>query len=231
MTMSFELSQPLIWRLAIAGALGAAIGIEREFRAKEAGLRTHFLVALGSALFTIVSQYGFEPLSELYRHAENGARLADTARVAAQIVTGIGFIGAGAIMVQKHYVRGLTTAAGLWVVAAIGMAAGGGLYMLAVMGTIFALIGLELFRLLLNWVSLKTVEIVFCAKNPADADEMLKRIHNLGFQIVNYKLTYMKGSESVRVHLSAREKSRSDSLLSIYTKLQTNGDSYIESIG
>lgn len=231
MFSNFEDCQQLVWRLVIAGALGAVIGLEREFRAKEAGLRTHFLVALGSALFTIVSQYGFEPLEVLYKHAENGARLADTARVAAQIVTGIGFIGAGAIMVQKQYVRGLTTAAGLWVVAAIGMAAGGGLHLLATMGTIFALIGLELFRLLLNWVSLKTVEIVFCATNPSTAEEMLKNIKSVGFQVVNYKLTYVKGSESVRVHVSAREKSRSDSLLSIYTKLQNYSDAYIESIG
>lgn len=231
MFSNFEDCQQLVWRLVIAGALGAVIGLEREFRAKEAGLRTHFLVALGSALFTIVSQYGFEPLEVLYKHAENGARLADTARVAAQIVTGIGFIGAGAIMVQKQYVRGLTTAAGLWVVAAIGMAAGGGLHLLATMGTIFALIGLELFRLLLNWVSLKTVEIVFCATNPSTAEEMLKNIKSVGFQVVNYKLTYVKGSESVRVHVSAREKSRSDSLLSLYTKLQNYSDAYIESIG
>lgn len=223
--------QQLVWRLVVAGALGAAIGLEREFRAKEAGLRTHFLVALGSALFTIVSQYGFEPLGVLYEHAAKGARLADTARVAAQVVTGIGFIGAGAIMVQKQYVRGLTTAAGLWVVAAIGMAAGGGLYMLATMGTIFALIGLELFRLLLNWVSLKTVEIVFCANSPMAADEMLKKIKGVGFQVVNYKLAYTKGSENVRVYVSAREKTRSDSVLSIYSKLQNDPNAYIESIG
>ena len=94
-------------RLSLALLLGGAIGIEREYRAKEAGFRTHFLVALGSALFCVVSQYGF------------GIDLKDSSRVAAQVVSGIGFLGAGTIIFQKNVVRGLTTAAGLWVTAAI----------------------------------------------------------------------------------------------------------------
>ena len=96
-------------RLSLALILGGAIGIEREYRAKEAGFRTHFLVALGSALFCVVSQYGF------------GFDLKDSSRVAAQVVSGIGFLGAGTIIFQKNVVRGLTTAAGLWVTAAIGL--------------------------------------------------------------------------------------------------------------
>ena len=97
-------------RLSLALILGGSIGIEREYRAKEAGFRTHFLVALGSALFCLVSQYGF------------GIDLKDSSRVAAQVVSGIGFLGAGTIIFQKNVVRGLTTAAGLWVTAAIGLA-------------------------------------------------------------------------------------------------------------
>ena len=89
----------LIIRLTLALVLGGAIGIEREYRAKEAGFRTHFLVALGSALFCVVSQYGF------------GVDLKDSSRVAAQVVSGIGFLGAGTIIFQKNVVRGLTTAA------------------------------------------------------------------------------------------------------------------------
>ena len=96
-------------RLSLALVLGGAIGIEREYRAKEAGFRTHFLVALGSALFCVVSQFGF------------GFDLKDSSRVAAQVVSGIGFLGAGTIIFQKNVVRGLTTAAGLWVTAAIGL--------------------------------------------------------------------------------------------------------------
>ena len=104
-------------RLIVALVLGGCIGIERDYRSKDAGFRTHFLVALGSALFCIVSQYGF------------GFDLKDSSRVAAQVVSGIGFLGAGTIIFQKNVVRGLTTAAGLWVTAAIGLACGTGMYM------------------------------------------------------------------------------------------------------
>src|ERR671931_1088967 len=118
-------------RLALAAALGAAIGIERELRDREAGLRTHLLVSLGSALFTIVSAYGF------HAFLASGANVvrADPTRIAAQIVTGIGFLGAGAIIRQGLSVRGLTTAATLWVVAAIGMASAAGYYWPAVVVT------------------------------------------------------------------------------------------------
>ena len=139
--MSVALSLELVGRLVLAGALGALIGAEREYRAKTAGTRTHFLVALGSALLMIVSQYGFmDP-------AATGTRLADASRVAAQIVSGIGFIGAGTILVQKHAVHGLTTAAGMWVAAGIGMASAGGLYVIAISATFLSLVGLELFGL------------------------------------------------------------------------------------
>ena len=115
-------------RLSLALILGGAIGIEREYRAKEAGFRTHFLVALGSALFCVVSQYGF------------GFDLKDSSRVAAQVVSGIGFLGAGTIIFQKNVVRGLTTAAGLWVTAAIGLACGTGMYVAAAITTAMVLL-------------------------------------------------------------------------------------------
>ena len=115
-------------RLALAAALGGAIGVEREIRDREAGIRTHLLVALGSALFTIVSAYGFH---EFLASGDAVVR-ADPTRIAAQIVTGIGFLGAGAIIREGLSVRGLTTAATLWVSAAIGMAAGAGWYTAAV---------------------------------------------------------------------------------------------------
>ena len=125
-------------RLALAAALGAAIGLERELREREAGLRTHLLVSLGSALFTIVSAYGF------HAFLASGANVvrADPTRIAAQIVTGIGFLGAGAIIRQGLSVRGLTTAATLWVVAAIGLAAGAGYYSGAVIATVLVLLSL-----------------------------------------------------------------------------------------
>ena len=119
-------------RLALAAVLGGAIGFERELREREAGLRTHLLVALGSALFTIVSAYGF------HAFLSSGASVvrADPTRIAAQIVTGIGFLGAGAILRQGVNVRGLTTAASLWVTAAIGVAVGLGAWWAAAIATV-----------------------------------------------------------------------------------------------
>jgi putative Mg2+ transporter-C (MgtC) family protein len=123
----------------VAAALGALIGLERELDEKSAGLRTHMLVSLGSALFTIVSAYGFR---EFLTNGGNVIR-ADPGRIAAQIVTGIGFIGAGVIFRQGFGVRGLTTAASLWLVAAIGMAAGAGYWAGAVIATVAALVTLR----------------------------------------------------------------------------------------
>jgi putative Mg2+ transporter-C (MgtC) family protein len=131
-------------RLAVAGGLGAAVGFERELRDREAGIRTHLLVSLGSALFTIVSAFGF------HEFLTNGGSVvrADPTRIAAQIVTGIGFLGAGAIIREGLSVRGLTTAATLWVVAAIGMASGAGYYGPAVATTALTIFALWPLRLI-----------------------------------------------------------------------------------
>ena len=126
----------MLLRLVIAAVLGGLIGAEREYRGKVAGTRTHLLVALGAALMMLVSRYGF------------GGQ-GDPGRVAAQIVSGIGFIGAGAIMVDRQSVHGLTTAAGIWVAAGIGMATAAGLYVLALATTALSLAGLEVFGILL----------------------------------------------------------------------------------
>lgn len=133
-------------RLFCASVLGGIIGLEREYRSKEAGFRTHFLVALGSALFMIVSAYGFSDAMD------NELQRWDVSRVAAQVVSGIGFIGAGTIIFRKteNMVSGLTTAAGLWVTAAIGLACGGGMYILAIGSTLMVLIGLEAFNYFLH---------------------------------------------------------------------------------
>ena len=141
-----------ILRIFVAAILGGAIGLEREYRDKAAGFRTHFLVALGSALFMIVSAYGFESTitSEEQRW--------DVSRIAAQVVSGIGFIGAGTIIFQKNTIRGLTTAAGVWVTAAIGLACGGGMYILAAAATVMVLLGLEAFNYWLRRIDNKRRE-------------------------------------------------------------------------
>jgi putative Mg2+ transporter-C (MgtC) family protein len=119
-------------RLALGLVLGAVIGFERELHRQPAGFRTHSLVSLGAALFTIVSAFGFP------------GSAADPTRIAAQIVSGIGFIGAGTILQYRGHIRGLTTAASLWSVAAVGTAAGAGLAILAVMATVLILVVLSL---------------------------------------------------------------------------------------
>ena len=116
-----------IWRLLLAAGLGAAVGLEREYRQKPAGLRTNILIAVGSALFTILS-------------LEMTRGVGDQSRVAGQIVTGIGFLGGGAIMRNRDTVHGMTTAATIWVNAAIGVAAGSGQYLLATFATALTLV-------------------------------------------------------------------------------------------
>jgi putative Mg2+ transporter-C (MgtC) family protein len=125
-------------RVVLAAVLGGAIGVEREIREREAGLRTHMLVAVGAALFTLVSAYGWHDFTFSTREGVTY----DPTRIAAQIVTGIGFLGAGAIIRHGLSVRGLTTAASLWVVAAIGIASGAGYYSAAVITTVLVLFSL-----------------------------------------------------------------------------------------
>lgn len=130
----------MIFRLLLSGVLGALIGFERRSHFKAAGLRTHFVVSLGSALIMLVSKYGFSDLQGMPSVS------LDPSRVAAQVVSGIGFLGAGTIIVEHRYVRGLTTAAGLWATAGIGIAIGAGMYIPGVSATLLILIGLEIFN-------------------------------------------------------------------------------------
>lgn len=134
----------LLLRLGLVVLLCGVLGLEREARGREAGLRTHILVGLGAALFTLVSAYGFEDFAG--QGAGPGRQSYDPTRIAAQVVSGIGFLGAGVILRQEGVVRGLTTAAGLWVAAAIGMGAAAGFYVGTVATAAFALVALTLFR-------------------------------------------------------------------------------------
>jgi putative Mg2+ transporter-C (MgtC) family protein len=136
----------VVLRVVLAAVLGGAVGAEREIREREAGFRTHLLVSVGAALFTLVSAYAWDDFGF---SLESGVTL-DPTRISAQIVTGIGFLGAGAIIRQGLSVRGLTTAATLWVVAAIGLASGAGYYWAAVVTTALVLVTLWPLRILAN---------------------------------------------------------------------------------
>lgn len=137
MFQQFTLSQTFEFmiRILVACACGAAIGYERTKRFKEAGIRTHLIVCCASATIMIVSKYGFVDLSTGNGELLNGLRGADPARIAAQVVSGVGFLGAGAIFRNKNIVRGLTTAAGIWATAGIGLAVGSGMYLLGIFTT------------------------------------------------------------------------------------------------
>ena len=167
-------------RLFLAAVLGGAIGLEREFRDHEAGFRTHLLVALGACVFTLVSAYAWTD----WTFSTRAGLVFDPTRIAAQIVTGIGFLGAGAIIVRGINVRGLTTAATLWVVAAIGMATGTGYYVVAVGASLLVLVSLGPLKLLsARVVSRVRPEEAVLAVNLAPRGEgtrVLTRIEELG---------------------------------------------------
>lgn len=164
----------LFIRLAFAGFCGAIIGLERSIRRKDAGIKTHIILALGAALFMIVSQYGF---AELNLTAEYSA---DASRIASNIVTGVSFLCAGVIFVRGASVKGLTTATGIWTTAGIGMAAGAGMYGI----TLFATLLILIIQLLLGKLSLR-IETHYALevelKNPDDTPigEIVKEISTL----------------------------------------------------
>lgn len=187
MTLEIELSL----RLLASALFGMAIGFERELRSKGAGIRTHVLVALGSALFMIISQYGFG----------DAARF-DVSRVAAGVVAGIGFLGGGIIMKNKH-VTGLTTAAGLWVTAAIGMGAGGGMYVLTALCTVLALICLEA----MHFLNIRTGDRdVTVTLSSTDEKTLIDAMETLGKEVRHFALS--RHDDVFKMELSLLVKKR-----------------------
>ena len=169
-------------RLLTAGILGAIIGLEREYRAKEAGYRTHFLVSLGSALIMIISQHGFGEVL-----GETGVGL-DPSRIAAQVVTGIGFIGAGTIILNKQIVRGLTTAAGIWATSGIGLCIGAGMYTLGFSATALTLIGLELLSRVFKNFGLRSFAIEFSTRSRSLLNDIPTAFEGRDFIIISYQM-------------------------------------------
>lgn len=173
-----------VLRLFVAAMLGGVIGLEREYRAKEAGFRTHFLVALGSGLFMILSQFGFDDVLGHYERVS-----LDPSRIASQVVTGIGFIGAGTIIFQKHVVRGLTTAAGLWVTSAIGMTAGAGMYVLSIATTVLVLLCLEALYFILQHFGTRNITVTFSTPKEENIQPVLQRLRDKEIIIDSYEMT------------------------------------------
>ena len=170
-------------RIIIAGVCGGIIGYERKNRMKEAGIRTHLIVAIGSALMMVISKYGFaDTAAELGR--------ADASRVASQIVTGVGFLGAGTIFVRKNAISGLTTAAGIWATAGIGMAIGAGMYSVGIATAITITIMQFLFHGHMKFLNKPSVELITI--RITEAGETLDYVRNQlkgeGIEILSIKM-------------------------------------------
>ena len=191
-----------ILRLLLAGIMGAVIGLDREYRAKEAGYRTHFLVSLGSALIMIVSQHGFGEILDT-----PNVNL-DPSRIASQVVTGIGFIGAGTIILHKQIVRGLTTAAGIWATSGIGLAIGAGMYTLGISATILTLIGLEVLSFLFKSVGMKSSAVEFSTESKETLNQLVKKFNSKDFMIVSFQMDERRFSEAISYHVTMVIKSK-----------------------
>lgn len=177
-----------IIRIIVAGICGMLVGLERANRSKEAGIRTHFVVACASALMMIISKYGFGDLVI----GSHGVRGADGARIAAQVVSGIGFLGAGMIFVHKNTVTGLTTAAGIWATAGIGLAVGAGMYTLGIATAVIIIFAQIILHKDFKWLK----------------NAKTKRLVVKGVDVSDYqrKLTGVLGSHDIIVSDVAVEK-------------------------
>jgi putative Mg2+ transporter-C (MgtC) family protein len=186
-------------RLLVAALLGGAVGLEREFRDQPAGFRTHMLVSLGSCLFALISAYGVDA----FLSPGDPDVSADPTRIAAQIVSGIGFLGAGAILRYGTTVRGLTTAASLWVVAAIGMAAAFGAYLLSLATaalTLLALLGLRPFRSwMVRGLKKEHEELVLDVGPELELEDLVREVRGAGLRLDHLQVNEEEDSRTVRL--------------------------------
>jgi putative Mg2+ transporter-C (MgtC) family protein len=207
-------------RLLVAAILGGAIGAEREIREHDAGLRTHMLVAVGSALFTIVSAYAW---TDFNFSARNGITY-DPTRIAAQIVTGIGFLGAGAIIRQGFSVRGLTTAATLWVVAAIGMASGAGYFSAAVITTALVLFSLWPLRIIafraMTRVRPVTDRLLVQLPTGQSPAPLIEKLESLGGNLQSLEVAHEADRRTVLIDVTLPPKSDAPAIVSQISQLE-----------
>ena len=194
----------LLGRMALAIALCGIIGIEREFHGRPAGLRTHLLVGGGSALIMVIGA----AISQVATGSEDGIMSLDIARLIAGVVTGIGFLGAGTIIRQGDWVRGLTTAASVWFVAGIGIAAGQGLYIIAAGATAIGFIVLFAFSQVEAWLPNLTRRVLVLELPPDSKEIIRRRLRHLCSEqhvrtrLLSWELDQDKGSATIRLLLS-----------------------------
>lgn len=211
----------MVVRLVLAAILGGIVGIERGSGDRPAGFRTHILVCVGSALFMLVSMYGFDELTpaEALHEGDLGARR-DSARIAAQVVSGIGFLGAGTILHEGLTIRGLTTAASLWMVSAIGLAVGSGMFFLSIMATIITMITLVTFH---------TWEKRFAATNRSDRRFVRITTSNRNDAIADITGYLILNGIQVKSLNVKKNKDKNNLVIDLYLKVGKNmeGSDYI----
>lgn len=171
-----------LFRVLIAGICGLIIGYERKSRMKEAGIRTHFVVAIGASLMMVISKYGFQDI------IGNSDIALDPSRIAAQVVSGVGFLGAGMIFMQRQTVKGLTTAAGIWATAGIGMAIAAGLYEVGIGVTILIVVAQMLLHSGNGWLSSPRSEQITIIMNnePGSVDYIQELLHKKGVTVLHF---------------------------------------------
>ena len=215
MSEFFTLQLEYLLRLLIAALCGLAIGYEREIKLKDAGIKTHFIVAVGSALVMIISKYGFQDLVGLINIS------IDPTRIASQVISGVGFIGAGLIFIKEKNIVGLTTAAGIWATAGIGLAIGSGLYFIGLSATIIVIIGQIFLHRNIKWVlcySKTEILSLIIDGNPLSINEIKKIITDQNISIIKIKGTTSKSSSpliSLEIEIKVEEDFDKLNLISI----------------
>lgn len=215
MSEFFTLQLEYLLRLLIAALCGLAIGYEREIKLKDAGIKTHFIVAVGSALVMIISKYGFQDLVGLINIS------IDPTRIASQVISGVGFIGAGLIFIKEKSIVGLTTAAGIWATAGIGLAIGSGLYFIGLSATIIVIIGQIFLHRNIKWVlcySKTEILSLIIDGNPLSINEIKKIITDQNISIIKIKGTTSKSSSpliSLEIEIKVEEDFDKLNLISI----------------
>lgn len=200
----------LVVRLLVAAFCGFAIGYERKNRFKNAGIRTHMIVALGSALIMIVSKYGFFDILNLKNMA------LDPSRVAAQIVSGVSFLGAGAILVRHNNVNGLTTAAGVWTTAAVGMAIGAKLYIIGLSATVLVLCIQVLLHHHYRWLPGGDNGILTIRNEGFDMEHMRQTLGKYHIKVLNVSIKHEGDEVKMTLHVESKANEDMRRLLTFY---------------
>lgn len=209
----YQLEAQFVLRIFYAGLLGALFGTERMLREKEAGIRTHFVVAVGACLMMLISKYGFADLS-----FPDGSRGADPSRIASQIVSGVGFIGAGMIIYQREALHGLTTAAGIWLIAGIGMAVGAGLYLLPTISCLIVLLVQIILQYNKKWISSHHTGVVTVKfEYTQDRVERLKKMLDVS-SFASLELSKTDGRLVAKVTIRTNKNCTDDRLAQIMTE-------------